>query len=169
MRPVSKPPQIAGTDPAGWPAGRALVACIRDENLISKRQHMGAVSKQVNVSHIQVEATQQHLPEPLQRCRNLPGRRIRRGMFPNAKDYPAVRLQTLVDCSVSFNIPTQLARPILSIHDRVRPVLRAAMPVAAIDKNCQTAPSEDNIRPCPQVGRLYRETHPKAQAWSMQC
>jgi len=71
---------------------------------------------------------------------------MHRLMLPAAHDHPAVGGQCRIHRSVPGHVSLQLWSPVAAIPLWLIAMLRAAMPEASIDKDCDPSAGKDNVR-----------------------
>src|SRR4051812_45881562 len=67
-------------------------------------------------------------------------------MLPEAQDRPASRLESCVGFAITFDVAVEFRLPELAICARLRSVLRASMPEAAVNEHGYPLAREDNVR-----------------------
>lgn len=72
-------------------------------------------------------------------------------VLPYPNHAPPSFAQPLVSIAITSSVPFELLAPPISVVLRPRPVLRAAVPIAAIHEHGDSMPGENNIRPAPQA------------------
>lgn len=72
-------------------------------------------------------------------------------MFPESENDPAIGLEKRCRVDIPRSVSSDLLRPKLSVRPRRGAVRWAAVPEAAIDKDCNLCLRERNIRATPSV------------------
>lgn len=67
-------------------------------------------------------------------------------MLPDGPDPPPGATELRPYPTVPHHVPTDLLRPKLSTSGRNTEVLGTAVPVAPVDKHCETVPPDDDVR-----------------------
>jgi hypothetical protein len=81
-------------------------------------------------------------------------------MLPEAQNRPAVRFKRGRYLSVSLSIPSQLLIPEADVGFRLRPMRRASMPEAAVNKYGHASGRKNNVRASWQVAAVKPKTQP---------
>jgi hypothetical protein len=89
-------------------------------------------------------------------------------VFPNSHDKPTSRVESGIDPSIASDVEGKLFPPVASVGARVRSVLRAAVPIAPVDKDGNSLSDEDNVRANTNVSSANLATATEAKALVME-
>ena len=89
-------------------------------------------------------------------------------VLPGAHDPPACRRKRLVYCPIALYVAGEFGRPVVGIGTRRVAVLRAAVPKAPVDEDCQAGAGEDDIRTHKSLRRADRIVDAVAEARVME-
>lgn len=90
-------------------------------------------------------------------------------MLPDPKDGPTVPRKSLVDLAIPFDVSGKLRLPVGRVGARNVPVVRAAVPEAAIDKDRQLGAGEYDIGTNKAPTCTDWQINSESQALTMQC
>ena len=87
-------------------------------------------------------------------------------VLPRPDHEPSVRFESLGIALIATPVLGDLLLPVAAVRgDGKRAVLRATVPVAAVDEDCDAAAREDDVRPdASTAARLHLEINPEAEA-----
>ena len=89
-------------------------------------------------------------------------------MLPDAYHAPTVSRKLSVVPRITRHVRLKLGTPILVIGRRHSPMLRTAMPIAAVHEDCHTLARKHNINPNPTRFQRNQPILPKAKSCPMQ-